>query len=249
LIYNPYSLEGKTILVTGASSGIGKATAIECTKMGANVLITARDKNRLSETFYELEGENNLLCIADLTTQTGIDLLISIAPEIHGIVHCAGLTKLIPFKFANIENFNKVLEVNFYAPTEVTRRLLKEKKLLNESSIVFISSISGVYCSSVCSSIYSASKGAINGLVKGLALDLAPKQIRVNCVNPGVIDTNLLKNGALTDEQLLADKMRYPLKRFGQPIEVAHAAIYLISNTSRWVTGSNLLIDGGFTLL
>ena len=144
---------------------------------------------------------------------------------------------------------DEVLSVNFYAPAEITSKVLKAKKLVKNSSIVFISSVSGVYCSAVASSIYSASKGAVNGLVKGMALDLAPRGIRVNCVNPGVIETNIFEAGTISKEQLEEDKKRYPLKRFGKPEEVAHAAIYLLSDASSWVTGSNLLIDGGYTLL
>jgi NAD(P)-dependent dehydrogenase (short-subunit alcohol dehydrogenase family) len=169
-------------------------------------------------------------------------------PVIHGIVHSAGLTKNVPFQFASRENIDEVMNVNFYAPAELTRLLIKTKKLIRDSSIVFISSISGVVCSAPASSIYSASKGAINGLVKGMALDLAPKNIRVNCVNPGVIETAIFSNGVITEEQLVENKKQYPLGRFGKPDEVAYAVIYLLSDASSWITGTNLIIDGGFTV-
>ena len=248
-MYNPFSLHGKTILVTGASSGIGKAIAIECSKMGATMIITGRNMERLEETWLQLEGSNHLQVACDLYEDQGIETLLSQLPIINGIVHCAGLIKNIPFQFATRKNFDEVMNVNFYAPAEISRNALKAKKLAKNCSIVFISSISGVFCSAVASTIYSASKGAVNGLVKGLALDLAPQGIRVNCVNPGVIETNIFDAGAITAEQHEEDKKRYPLKRFGQPHEVAHAVIYLLSDASSWVTGSNLLIDGGYTLL
>jgi NAD(P)-dependent dehydrogenase (short-subunit alcohol dehydrogenase family) len=141
------------------------------------------------------------------------------------------------------------MDINFYAPSELTRLLIKGKKIIKDGSIVFISSISGVVCSAPASSLYSASKGAINGLIKGMALDLAPKQIRVNCVNPGVVETAIFNAGVISEEQLSEGKKQYPLKRYGKPEEIAYAVVYLLSDTSRWVTGSNLIIDGGFTLL
>ncbi len=248
-MYNPFTLNARTILITGASSGIGRAVAIECSKSGAKIIITGRDQERLKGTFAQLEGNNHQMYNADLTVKHDIQKIISDIPFVDGIVHCAGLTKNIPFTFATRDYLEEVMEVNFYAPAEITRLLLKNKKVNKNASIVFISSISGVLCSAVASSIYSASKGAINGLVKGMALDLAPKSIRVNCINPGVIDTKIFDSGVISTEQLEEDKKKYPLKRFGKPNEVAYAAIYLLSEASSWVTGSNLIIDGGFTLL
>ena len=248
-MYNPFTLAGKTILITGASSGIGKATAIECSKMKARVVATGRDQMRLEDTYNQLERGNHLMVTSDFYNGDDIDSLVTQLPHVDGIVHCAGLIKNVPFQFATRENLDEVLNVNFYAPAEITRKVLKVKKISKNGSIVFISSISGVYCSAVASSIYSASKGALNGLVKGLALDLAPKSIRVNCVNPGMIQTKIFANGLIIEEQLGADIKKYPLKRYGQPEEVAYAVIYLLSDASKWVTGSNLLIDGGYTLL
>lgn len=247
--YNPFTLENKTILVTGASSGIGRAIAIECSKMGASVIITARNEKRLKGTFEQLSGEQPDYIIADLSKEYDIINLSEKCPRLDGLVNCAGFTKLSPFQFATREDYESVMNVNFFAPTELTRLLVKSKKLSKGSSIVFISSVSGVYCSAVASSIYSSSKGAVNGLVKGVALDLAPKQIRVNSVNPGMVDTDIFTEGEITDEQFKKDMERYPLKRYGKSIEVAFAVIYLLSDASSWVTGSNLLIDGGFTLL
>lgn len=248
-MYNPFTLSGKTILITGASSGIGRATAIECSKMGATIVITGRNRERLNDTYHQLEGLKHLMISTDIVNDDGIEKLLSQLPSVDGIVHCAGLTKNIPFQFATREHLDEVLNVNFYAPAEITRKVLKAKKIEKNGSIVFISSISGVFCSAVASTIYSSSKGAVNGLVKGLALDLALKLIRVNSVNPGLIQTNFFAEGAISEEQLSDNLKKYPLKRFGQPEEVAYAVIYLLSDASKWVTGSNLLIDGGYTLL
>lgn len=249
-MYNPFSLKNKTILVTGASSGIGKAIAIECSKMGAKVVVTGRNKERLKETYNLLEGEEHPdYLIADLLKEEDIENLVKEMPKLDGIVNCAGLTRVLPFQFAKQSDYRDILEVNFFAPTEITRLLVKSRKIKRESSIVFISSVSGVFCSAPASSIYSASKGAVNGLIKGVAIDLAPRGIRVNSVNPGMIDTDIFSDSAITKEQLEKDMQKYPLKRYGKPEEVAHAVVYLLSDASKWVTGSALLIDGGLTLL
>lgn len=248
-MHNPFTLGGKTILVTGASSGIGKAIAIESSKMGANVIITGRNEERLKKTYYLLKGRGHGLIVADLSLKEDIERLHKELPVIDGLVNCAGLTKVAPFSFATRDSFEEVMNVNFFAPTELTRLMVKTKKIRKGASIVFISSVSGVYCSAVASAIYSSSKGAVNGLVKGVALDLAPKGIRVNSVNPGMIDTEIFTGSAITDEQLQTDMLRYPLGRYGKPEEVAYAVIYLLSDAATWITGSNLLIDGGYTLL
>ena len=248
-MYNPFSLENKTILVTGASSGIGKAIAIECSKMGAQVVITGRNEQRLQETYKQLEGIHPAYVVADLTKKEDIETLVNQIDSLNGLVNCAGLTIPKPFKFLQEEDIEEVMTVNFNAPLLLTQLLVKKKKLQKAASIVFISSISGIKVSYIGNSIYSASKGAINGFCKGLALELAPQQIRVNTVIPGMVETNIVSGGEVTQEQMETDKQKYPLKRYGKPEEVAYAVVYLLSDASSWVTGSNLLIDGGYTLL
>jgi 2-deoxy-D-gluconate 3-dehydrogenase len=248
-MYNPFSLENKTILVTGASSGIGKAIAIECSKMGAQVVITGRNEQRLQETYGQLEGAQPAYIVADLTKKEDIETLANQIDGLNGLINCAGLTIPKPFKFLQEEDIQEVMMVNFNAPLLLTQLLVKKKKLQKASSIIFISSISGTKVSYIGNSIYSASKGAINGISKGLALELASQQIRVNTVIPGMVETNIVSGGEVTQEQMEADKQKYPLKRYGKPEEVAYAVVYLLSDASSWVTGSNLLIDGGYTLL
>jgi len=246
--YNPFSLKGKKILVTGASSGIGRAIAIECAKAGAVLVVTGRNRQRLEETLGLLPGSEHDLFVADINNDAVIDELVATVPVLEGLVHCAGIVKTVPFPFVNKESLSLVMNTNFMAPTILSAKLVKKKKLIKGASIVFISSVSGTYCSVLGNSIYTASKSAVDGIAKGMALDLAHQKIRVNTINPGMIDTAILKAGIITEEQLEADKKLYPLGRYGRPEEVAYAAIYLLSDASEWITGTNLLMDGGSTL-
>lgn len=247
-MYNPFSLEGKTILVTGASSGIGKATAIECSRLGARVVVSGRNEERLKQTLSELEGEGHIAIIADLATDEGIDSIITQCPQLDGLVNNAGSTLMLPTQFISREKLMSVLEVNTIAPILLTQKLLKAKKIGKGASIVFTDSISGVEIASPGNVLYSTSKSAINGFVKNAALDLAPKNIRVNAVCPGMIATHILDDKSVTAEDLEADMKKYPLKRYGKPEEVAYAIIYLLSDASAFTTGASLVIDGGFTL-
>ena len=248
-MYNPYSLNGKTILVTGASSGIGKSVAIECSKLGAALIITGRNKKRLNDTFLELNpSANNVQIPADLTNYLDIEKMVDLIPNIDGLVNNAGKTKLSLVKAIKKESLEEILDINTKAPILLTKLLVKKKKMNFASSIVFTSSLSGVYCTHYGESIYAASKGAISGFAKSAALDLSRHNIRVNSVNPGVIITDIF-NGILTSEELELKKDFFPLKRFGQPIDVAHAIIYFLSDASSWVTGAELKIDGGYTLI
>lgn len=248
-MHNPFSLLGKKILVTGASSGIGRAIAIECSKMGAIVYITGRNFDNLKKTLLEMEGTENVSIAADVTNTAELDALVAQLPGLDGVVHSAGVSHPTPFPYVNEEKINQTFSVNFTAPVLLNLSLIKQKKLNKKASVVFISSISGVFISSTGGSVYSASKAAINGMMQGMAIDLAGKGIRVNSINPGMVETDILLGSGITEEQLLEEKKKYPLKRFAQPSEIAYAAIYLISDASQWVTGSNLKVDGGYTIL
>jgi len=246
--YNPFSLQGKTILVTGASSGIGQETAIQCSKMGAKVIITARNEERLKETLLMMSGEGNKMVVSDLTNQTDLDNLITNVDTLNGLVLCAGKPKTLPFQFCTRENFDDVFNINFYAPVELLRLLVKKKKLVKESSVVFVSSIGGVRAYGASNAIYGASKSAIDSVMKTSARELASKKIRVNSVNPGMVDTKLIHVGVISEEQLENDKKTYPLQRYGNPIDIALGIVYLLSDASSWVTGHPLVIDGGKTI-
>lgn len=247
-MYNPYSLENKTILVTGASSGIGRATAIECSKMGATVIITARNRDRLSKTLNELEGEGHQMILCDLSNEAEIDNMIAQLPEIQGLINNAGFTKILPVQFVSSEDINSILQVNTVAPMLLLQKLLKKKKLKKGASVVFTSSLAGLGVCTVGNSMYSASKGAISAFIRCVALELAAKNIRVNAVCPAMVDTGILDSGTVSKEQLEEDMKNYPLGRYGKPTDVAWAMIYLLSDASSWVTGDNLIIDGGVTI-
>ncbi|MFC5871303.1 NAD(P)-dependent dehydrogenase, short-chain alcohol dehydrogenase family [Chryseobacterium arachidis] len=247
-MHNPFSLAGKSILVTGASSGIGKSIAIECSKMGAKLIILGRNEERLRETYNELEGDNHQMYSAELTSKEEVKSVLNDLPLIDGLVNAAGILKRTPFKLLNLDMLEEVMKVNFLAPAMFTKELLHHKKIGKGASIVFISSISGNYCSSVGNTAYSSSKGALNALSENIALELSARNIRVNTVNPGMIATDMLYQKSLSEEQIKEDLENYPLKRYGKPEDVAYAVIYLLSEASSWVTGSSLLIDGGFTL-
>lgn len=249
--YNPYSLAGKKVLVTGASSGIGRAIAIECSKMGAQVIITARNVERLNETLSLMEfPSNHKIIVADLSDTNMLDEVVNnIEEPLDGIVQCAGFTIVKPFKFISESDIDSIMCVNYKAPVLLTQKLVKKKKVNKNSSIVLIASVSGAFVSSPAGGLYSGSKGAISGIAKAMALDLAPRGIRVNTVHPGMIDTNIFAKGDITEEQLELDKKNYPLGRYGKPEEVAYAVVFLLSDASAWMTGTQLKIDGGLTLM
>ncbi len=247
-MYNPYSLEGKRILVTGASSGIGRTTAIECSKMGAQLVITARNEERLRETLTALEGDGHKMLLADLGNEDDLDNLVSELPKLDGIVNNAGFTKTLPLQFVKREQLAEVLNVNTLAPILLLHKILKKKLLNNESSVVFTSSIAGLGLTAPGNSMYTCSKGAISAYIKNAALELAPKKIRVNAVCPGMVKTSIMELGTVTASQLEEDEKKYPLGRYGEPRDIALSIIYLLSNASAWVTGTNMVIDGGISL-
>lgn len=246
--YNPYSLEGRTILITGASSGIGRITAIECAKLGAQVVLTGRNEERLSSVLNELEGIGHQFVTCDLKNSTAIRELVEGLPAIDGFVSNAGYTKTAPVQFVKEDDLLSMLQVNTVAPVLLLRDLLKKKKLQKGASVVFTSSIAGVVRSSVGNTMYASTKGAISAFVRVAAKELAAKGIRVNAVCPASVDTGILDNGAISREQLEADMANYPLQRYGKPEEVAWAIIYLLSEASAWTTGTNMLIDGGISI-
>jgi NAD(P)-dependent dehydrogenase (short-subunit alcohol dehydrogenase family) len=253
--FNPFSLAGKTILVTGASSGIGRAAAVECAKMGGTMIITGRDRKRLNETFSTISEAAptgaHLQIIADIAREEEIDRLVAELPKLDGLVCNAGISRPNLVQFIEKSDILETFEINAFAPFLLIQRLLSNKKLNKKASVVFTSSVSGVYSSYVGAAMYSASKGAIHGYIKAMALDVAPRGIRVNSVNPAIVDTGIFSAQTINMEELQErgeDTKNYPLKRFGRPEDVAYAIIYLLSDASSWVTGSNIVIDGGFLL-
>jgi NAD(P)-dependent dehydrogenase (short-subunit alcohol dehydrogenase family) len=249
-MFNPFTLEDKTILVTGASSGIGREIAIVCSKMGARLVISGRNEQRLDETLQKLTGSNHIKIVADMSKENDIESLADTVPFLDGFSNNAGITKVVLVKHIKRTTLNDIFTTNTIAPIILTQLLIKKNKINNGGSIVFTSSLSGVYCVHYGESMYAASKGAISGFAKGAALDLAKVNIRVNSVCPGIIQTELFQtNAVLTPEELLEKQKFFPLKRFGQPEDVANAVVYFLSDASSWVTGADLKIDGGYTLI
>jgi len=249
--YHPFSLSGKRLLITGASSGIGRASAIACSRMGAILTLTGRHEARLKETLEQTEEPaRHQILAAELTDEAQLKKLTDgIAEPLDGVVHCAGISMARPVKFLTGELMDQMMNTNYKAPVLLTQQLLKNRKVNRGASIIFISSVLGVFVSEPATGMYSGTKAALTGMAKAMALELAPRGIRVNCICPGVIKTELFENSGISQEQLDENLKRYPLGRYGRPEEVAQAAIYLLSDASTWITGTILKIDGGLTLL
>lgn len=241
--FNPFSLVGKQILVTGASSGIGKGIALACAKMGATVIITGRNVERLNETLSLMSEGDHKAISADLTKAEDIDRLVSELPKLDGLVQCAGVGSRVPCKQISKDDIAHVMQPNMEAPILLQTALLSKKKINKASSIVYIAS-RAYQSPSMGNAVYSASKGAIVAYAKCLALELASRQIRVNCICPGMVWTDLITND-VDKETLEGAQLRYPLKRFGTTDDVANLAIYLLSDASGWMTGSCVDISGG----
>lgn len=240
---NSFSLQGKTILVTGASSGIGRAIAIACAEAGASLVLNGRNVARLNETLSQLSGDGHIVVPADLTIAEQRSALAEQVPVLDGVVHCAGIGSRVLCKMLEEQDVSRVMQANFEAPVLLQAELLREKKIAKDASIVFIASAAATM-PSVGNAIYSASKAATIAYAKCLAQELANRKIRVNCISPAMVWTDLALVGA-TVEQLHEAEQNYPLKRYAQPEDITGAAIYLLSDASSWVTGSNMELTGG----
>ena len=244
---NPFTLSGKIILVTGASAGIGRGIAIACAGMGAQVILTARNTKRLQESLARLEGEGHTYIVADLTSEAERTALVQQLPMLDGVVQSAGVGSRVPCKMLSQDDIDRVMKPNAEAPMLLQAQLLSEKKIKKQASLVYIAS-AATTMPSAGNAVYSASKAALVAYAKCLAQELAPRQIRVNCISPTMVWTDLALVGA-TAEQLKEAEQLYPLKRYGQPEDIANLAIYLLSDASAWMTGSNIEITGGSQIL
>ncbi|MCQ2183061.1 MAG: SDR family oxidoreductase [Bacteroidales bacterium] len=242
--FNPFSLAGKQILVTGASSGIGKAIAIACAGMGATVTATGRNEQRLAETISLMPGGDHRAIRADLTRQEDIDALVEQLPKLDGFVQCAGVGSRVLCKSLKKEDLDHVFQPNVEAPILLQTAILEKKKLNRSASVVYIAS-RAAEAPSIGNAAYSASKGAIISYAKCLALELSARLIRVNCICPAMVWTDLIVAGGVDKEQLEEAQTHYPLKRYGQPEDIANLALYLLSDASSWMTGSCIDITGG----
>ena len=242
--FNPFSLHGKTILVTGASSGIGRAIAEACAKMGATIVLNGRNADRLKSVCNELPGENHTIIMADLTDYATVSAAVEGMPRLDGVVHCAGIGHRKIAKMLEADEIDRVMSVNFKAPVMLQTELLKQKKVNKAASIIFVSSMAAD-SGSIGNGVYSASKGALISYMNCLMLELAPRQIRVNAICPAMVWTDLILKDGLDENELKKDEQNYPLKRYGKPEDVANLAIYLLSDASSWMTGSSIKLTGG----
>lgn len=246
-MYNPFSLEGKNILVTGASSGIGRGICIETSKMGATVHLMARNEQRLAETLSQMEGEGHQMHQVDLCDKDVLTELVDSLPSLDGVVLCAGIIKTMPVKNISEDALEEIFNTNIMADIRMVSRMLKKKKLNKGASVIFISSVS-TFNVKVGNSLYSATKGAVNSFAKAMALEVSKQNMRVNCIQPGFVPSSILSSGAIEEDAFLKFYAeRHPLG-FGTPTDIANTCIYLLSDAARWVTGSIFTIDGGYTL-
>lgn len=250
-MYNPFTLEGKTVLVTGAGGGIGRATAIACSKMGATLVVTDINAETLAETLSKLETEgdrNHLMFTADLTNEEALDKMVAELPQLDGIVCNAGISKVLPIQFLNTEDMNRIMAINAFAPMYMTQRLYKKKRINKGGSIVYTVSISGVNMVSMGGVMYAVSKNALDAFMRNAALEFAARNIRVNSVNPSRVKTGLIQNSVYSEEEVAKDLQTYPLKRYAEPEEIAYCIVFLLSDAASYITGHALVVDGGKTL-
>lgn len=246
--YNPFKLDGKTILITGASSGLGRAIAIECSRLGANVVLSGRCATRLCETLDYMSGQGHRVINCDITNAEESDKLVEDVGQIDGVVLCVGVSGLVSLQFASRKKFEKMFDTNFFSSVELIRLLLKKKRINHGGSILTIASIGGICDFTNGKAIYGASKAALASYMKYLAKEVSPKNIRANCICPGMVLTPLADNVSYAKEDIDKDMKTYPLGRYGTPEEIAYIAVYYLSNASEWVTGTNFIIDGGHTI-
>ena len=246
---NPFSIAGKTILVTGATSGIGRATALLCAHMDAHVLAFGRDPQRLDSLLAEMPGEGHRVFSLDLTSPEQWPSVIASLPVIDAFAACAGVASMAPFSFVTREELERVMDTNCFGPVMLVQQLLKAKKLAKGGSVVFVSSVDGPRIVHAGNSLYSASKSALVGMARNMAIDLAGKKIRVNCVLPGTTDTPMIRTGSADEQQLAETAAHLPMKRFADPGEIANAIVFLLSDAASYVIGTELVVDGGTSII
>jgi NAD(P)-dependent dehydrogenase (short-subunit alcohol dehydrogenase family) len=250
-MYNPLQLSGRRIIVTGASSGIGRETAIVLSRLGARVIIAARNRDRLQQTYVQLEGEGHRVEVIDLAKLDAIpSWLKSLAGEegqFDGLVHSAGEQLTIPTRFLKRSQLDDIMRINFAAALELAKGFRQKGVCQSPSAIIFLSSVMGLVGQAGLSA-YAASKGALVALARALAVEFAREGIRVNCVAPGLVRTEMAERirKSLTAEQFNAIEQRH-LLGLGQPSDIAHTVAFLLADTGRWITGSNFVVDGGYT--
>lgn len=243
-----FHLTGKTIFIAGASSGIGRQIAISVSQMGGTLVISGRNEERLNETLSQLEGTGHSIAAADLLNEEQRLQLVSALPKLDGVVYCSGVVKAFPIKFLSQEKIDETLNINYESPVLLMAGILKAKKLNAGASLVFLSSISSQHPHKG-GAMYSGAKAALESFSKVLALELYSKHIRSNCISPAMVKTEMYDTAEkdVSKEIMDAHVAKYPLG-VGTPEDVANTAIFLLSDASKWITGINITLDGGFLL-
>jgi NAD(P)-dependent dehydrogenase (short-subunit alcohol dehydrogenase family) len=251
-IANPFSLEGKRVLVTGASSGIGQAIAYAVAAMGGEVTALGRDRERLEATLAQLQAISpaaHAIAQADLTQPDGVDAAVAaIGSPLHGLVHAAGISRLSPFRQMTLAHLREVNSINVEGPLLLTQGILRRSLVAPGGSILFISSIAA-HIGVPGVGAYSGSKAALIAATRCLAMEVAKRKIRANCLSPSLVVTPLFELAMKTagEESMARQEANHPLG-FGKPEDVANAAVYFLSDASRWITGTTLVMDGGLTV-
>ena len=240
-----FCLHGKTILVTGASSGLGQQIAISCAMRGAHVIITGRNADRMQATFEQLPGAGHMQILAERTSALDRSALAKAVPALDGVVHCAGKQMLSPIRLLSEGLMTQMFEINFLAPVMLTQQLFQAKKIAPGSSMIFMLS-SSAHIGTPAVGPYSGMKSGLLGIIRCLAMEQGKHRIRVNGISPSVVPTAMWGEDK-ESAPLQAQRARHPLG-LGTPEDVANAAIYLLADASRWVTGTTLVMDGGAVL-
>jgi NAD(P)-dependent dehydrogenase (short-subunit alcohol dehydrogenase family) len=242
---NAFDLTGKNILITGASSGLGRQAAITCSRHGANVFLTGRNRKRLEETRKLMDGENHSIIAADLTNDTEIEGLVFVVPKLNGVVYSVGITSIVPAGFIDREKIEETFKANYESVVLLNERLFRMKKLERDNcSLVWLSSISTQY-PFVGGGLYVSTKAAIEGYSRVFAVEAAKKGIRSNCLRPGYIKTPMTNaTEELSSEVVGKIEEKQPLG-LGTPEDVANTIVFFLSDASRWITGTNLIMGGG----
>ncbi len=243
-------LKGKNILVTGASSGIGKSIAVYLSKLGANIIMAARNEEKLKETCNELEPGDHSYYLIDLNNLNDIegmfDNICGGDRKLNGIVHSAGISRTVPISYLKMDDLKNIMAINFYAFMELVKHFSK-RKYSNGGSVVAISSISSKVGARGLAA-YCASKGALDGAIRAMAVELAPKNIRVNSVAPGMIRTQIYDGliDLVNNNNFEADLKKRQIMGLGMPEDVASATAYLLSDAAKFITGTSMVVDGGY---